>query len=1341
MAANPRTVCAVGSACGTSRSSPDVAGHSTNSTIELVIHDSGSSVHAHGDAKAFTTLTLFPHPQPLGLAAAGSVAMAHGSGVINWTWRCTDGSYAAMPLTTTFVPTFDKPIISSVRFAAEWNRLTHGVRSQHGYSHGATHITIHNRNSQEWLAGRRITLPQPTTHSQSLASHNSHPATTATITPTEGVWLDLSTTQREMIRAGRVCEPRMGRGTVAKLCDCTDAEARDTIRAADASLRHTDTLSRAPRINATSMTPPPPPPLALAPATKHNVETGPISKVHMGTGSTGVAPKLGVTPLHGAKSWSIADEDRQRLDNMSVDEMLRALRVPIKVDQPKSTATKPASTTNRAHDMHMRLRLARLGTYCWEDARDTYLRYHHLTGHSSHRRTSALLLRHGIKLTPTQRAFCLACALARSKKSSLLKHTRPHVSKDDVSPLTQFSGDVIGPLPVSRFGAFRFCAVFLSTHGTAYHFFLVSLQHFTKVIAALGEQIKRDLIDVPGARDLTMHMSQLQMKTDNASYFVGKESRAAWVNAGFRLRTSKPYDARYNGACERLIQEIKRRAAVMLLSTGNSHHKDMWPEAFRMALDVQDVLPPSTGGPSPYELRTSRLPDLSKLYPPFCRVTVWFPPTSRPNKNIPARVGCYLGRDRVSDTARVLISGELKPRVVLSHHIRYDDAVPAIPRHQWHVTGKPTYRNVESHDDDVIDIDAIRAQTTADQHDAQDNDTLDLDAMAANVHMPQATPAKLAVIAANMDADDIAFMRAMLSETANNDLHYNMRRAIACPKYGHLVLPAVKKEISGLITKGALVQIDASTVTSKVHKIISLYHPKFSNKDGSFVKYKNRCCVDGSTITKDRSDPDYMRTDTGQSRMEVWRLHIAAVPSTVSANGHHTPIIFPASDPLTMVKADISQAYIRAMYESPTDTPLICKFSSDVFKYMVEQDMAKTDASGSNAFEVKRSVYGVPSSGRAFESLLITWMVNQGFTQSKLERNLFYRTKGDPANTPNTPDALRVLIFTDDISCVGKTSVCNDFISELEIRFGDVGAEHNPSTILGWGLTYHNDGAVSLSASAHIQNLIEACELSNDYSRRTPMRAGLHYSKADRCESDAGVLHVAQKLCGRLLYIAQCARPDLSFTAMSYSTVSSSPPRSILQELQHTARYCLATKNKCLRYHKSVGSALNQFVVYCDASDGDNDKSCSTSGLIGYFNGAPLFWSSTKQKTTSLSTAESEVKAACHATREIVWLRAIANEMGFAHSSRPTRLFTDSEVAINWTIPFKSFTKKSKHLDRKYWYTREKLESGEITLEYENTTTMTADICTKNLGHIIHDRLCKMIFDPCTPPVAVCPKD
>ena len=112
---------------------------------------------------------------------------------------------------------------------------------------------------------------------------------------------------------------------------------------------------------------------------------------------------------------------------------------------------------------------------------------------------------------------------------------------------------------------------------------------------------------------------------------------------------------------------------------------------------------------------------------------------------------------------------------------------------------------------------------------------------------------------------------------------------------------------------------------------------------------------------------------------------------------------------------------------------------------------------------------------------------------------------------------------------------------------------------------------------------------------------------------------------------------------------------------------------RILRYIKSsLGKGLmfsknNHLDIegYTDADWAENisDKK-STSGYFTFIGGNLVIWRSKKQKLVALSSAEAEFRGMVKGICELLWLKRLLTEIGFAPSSEMD-LFCDNKAAID----------------------------------------------------------------------------
>ena len=96
----------------------------------------------------------------------------------------------------------------------------------------------------------------------------------------------------------------------------------------------------------------------------------------------------------------------------------------------------------------------------------------------------------------------------------------------------------------------------------------------------------------------------------------------------------------------------------------------------------------------------------------------------------------------------------------------------------------------------------------------------------------------------------------------------------------------------------------------------------------------------------------------------------------------------------------------------------------------------------------------------------------------------------------------------------------------------------------------------------------------------------------------------------------------------------------------------------------------------------------------------------------TLSSTEAELHAACEATKDITYFRAILAELGFPQIT-PTPLYVDNKSLITLAQQFSGNHKRCKHFLARIHYMIEQVERHVVKLEHVQGTTLQADMLTK----------------------------
>ena len=154
-----------------------------------------------------------------------------------------------------------------------------------------------------------------------------------------------------------------------------------------------------------------------------------------------------------------------------------------------------------------------------------------------------------------------------------------------------------------------------------------------------------------------------------------------------------------------------------------------------------------------------------------------------------------------------------------------------------------------------------------------------------------------------------------------------------------------------------------------------------------------------------------------------------------------------------------------------------------------------------------------------------------------------------------------------------------------------------------------------------------------------------------------------------LMYAAIGTRPDIAYAVKKLCSFNSN-----LDVVHWTAAKCIlcylwGTKELGITY--TNGGMKGEFYGYADASFVNNHDLTSTSSNVFILNGGAIAWSSKKELTPALLTAEAEFNSMVCAEKDIIWLRNLYKEIGY-ELKKATILYGDNKsmIAIVTNIQF-----------------------------------------------------------------------
>jgi hypothetical protein len=206
-------------------------------------------------------------------------------------------------------------------------------------------------------------------------------------------------------------------------------------------------------------------------------------------------------------------------------------------------------------------------------------------------------------------------------------------------------------------------------------------------------------------------------------------------------------------------------------------------------------------------------------------------------------------------------------------------------------------------------------------------------------------------------------------------------------------------------------------------------------------------------------------------------------------------------------------------------------------------------------------------------------------------------------------------------------------------------------------------------------------------------------------------------MVGSLLYAAMVTRPDIAFAVQRLGRHLQAAGDEHYVAAKRVMRYLRATRTIGIKYTSSSGAPYVKPVCFCDADYGeDRDTRRSTTAYVFMLAGGAVSWGSRLQPTVALSSTEAEYMATCAAVQEVTYMRQLFTDLGFGQK-HATTIYQDNQACIALSSnPI--YHKRTKHIDVRYHYVRERVESGDVVLVHVPSERQLADLLTKPLPRV-----------------------
>jgi hypothetical protein len=257
---------------------------------------------------------------------------------------------------------------------------------------------------------------------------------------------------------------------------------------------------------------------------------------------------------------------------------------------------------------------------------------------------------------------------------------------------------------------------------------------------------------------------------------------------------------------------------------------------------------------------------------------------------------------------------------------------------------------------------------------------------------------------------------------------------------------------------------------------------------------------------------------------------------------------------------------------------------------------------------------------------------------------------------------------------------CEEFSRVMTKRF-EMSMMGEFKFFLGFQIKQAKEGTF-ICQTQYTRDILKKFDMDKAKPIKTPMPTNGHLDLNEEGKSMDQKAY--RSMIGSLLYLC-ASRPDIMFSVCMCARFQANPKECHLMAIKRILRYLLYTPNLGLWYPK--GSTFN-LLGYSDFDyAGCKVDRKSTSGTCQFLGRSLVSWSSKKQSSVALSTAEAEYIAVGACCAELLWMKQTLKDYGCHFTHIP--LLCDNESVIKLANnPVSHSHTKHIDVDGVFWYTK-----------------------------------------------------
>ena len=368
--------------------------------------------------------------------------------------------------------------------------------------------------------------------------------------------------------------------------------------------------------------------------------------------------------------------------------------------------------------------------------------------------------------------------------------------------------------------------------------------------------------------------------------------------------------------------------------------------------------------------------------------------------------------------------------------------------------------------------------------------------------------------------------------------------------------------------------------------------------------------------------------------------------------------------------------------------------------------------------QLQKGVYGLRQSPRQWSIKVTEILAKLGFQCLDDADESIYMNP----NWNNTKHFIIIAVYVDDCVLVSNSKTSLNEVEDLiadEYKMKKLGELKN---ILNMTWTRNRTNRTSsLTQERYTEDVLTRFQMNNSKAALTPATKETIDETALLSSNEEYMQAI-----GSLIYLTTCTRPDIAYAVSKVAEKMQTPTTKDWIAVKRIFRYLQGTRTLGIHFNNSQSKTELTLEAYTDADWAADPSRKSRSANVLFLAEGPITWYSKKQSCIALSTVEAEYVSGSKAVQEIIWVKKLLHMLKFPLSK--TTLYLDNQGAIATTKNPTNHA-RTKHIDIRLHFMRDKYQKKEFELTYCPTTDMIADVLTKALSKPLHVKHATSLMD------------